>query len=184
MWNAGIIAGKPPARKTQTTLGCLYDVNMADTLLNGSQEADENPPSADSTPRQHWSSTTMMTDHYPFAELVREVLSPGAVGALEQLTPRIREIYGLDTLLDTLLPQGERAAHAESLSSRVKRIVRMLPPDVSAMPNEVFTAIEFLIYEIHGEPVVLGEAILRLEILADEIRTRPLLYDLMMNRAN
>ena len=126
----------------------------------------------------------MTMSHYPFAELVREVLSPGAVGALEQLTPRIREIYGLDTLLDTQLPADLREAHAESLANRVRRIVRLLPPDVSAMPNEVFTAIEFLVYEVHGEPIMIGEALLRLEILADEIRTRPLLYDLMMNRAN
>lgn len=121
---------------------------------------------------------------YPFADLVRQVLTPGAVGVLEQLTQRIREIYGLDQLLDTQLPVDLRDEHAATLENRVRRIVRMLPPDVSPMPNEVFTAIEFLMYEIHGEPVMIGEALLRLEILADEIRTRPLLYDLMMNRAN
>ena len=129
------------------------------------------------------SENPLMTQ-YPFGELAREVLSPGAVGALEQLTPRIREIYGLEQLLDTPLPAHLRDEHAETLANRVRRIVRLLPPDVSAMPNEVFTAIEFLLYEIHGEPVLIGEALLRLEILADEIRTRPLLYDLMMNRAN
>lgn len=121
---------------------------------------------------------------YPYEELVREVLSPGACGALEQLTPRIREIWGLEKLLDTPLPREMREEHAESLVRRVRRIVRMLPPDVSTTPNEVFTAIEFLVYEVHGEPVQLGEAILRLEILADEIRARPLLHDLIMNRAN
>lgn len=52
------------------------------------------------------------------------------------------------------------------------------------MPNEVFTAIEFLLYEIDGEPIKIGEAILRLEILADEIRARPLLHDMLMGRAN
>lgn len=130
--------------------------------------------------------TVFNTDQqrYPFADLVRQVLTPGAVGVLEQLTQRIREIYGLDQLLDTQLPLDMREEHAATLENRVRRIVRMLPPDVSPMPNEVFTAIEFLMYEIHGEPVLIGEALLRLEILADEIRTRPLLYDLMMNRAN
>ena len=52
------------------------------------------------------------------------------------------------------------------------------------MPNEVFTAIEFLIYEVHGQPMQLGEAIMRLEVLAEEIRARPLLHDLVTGRAN
>lgn len=121
---------------------------------------------------------------YHFRELVRDVLSPGAVGTLEQLTPRILEIYGLAELLDRRLPLEEREEHAERLVTRVKRVVRLLPADVSPMPNEVFTAIEFLMYEIDGEPIKIGEAILRLEILADEIRSRPLLHDMLMGRAN
>jgi hypothetical protein len=112
------------------------------------------------------------------------VLSPGAVGTLEQLTPRILEIYGLAELLDRQLPAALRDEHAERLVTRVKRVVRLLPADVSPMPNEVFTAIEFLLYEIDGEPIKIGEAILRLEILADEIRARPLLHDMLMGRAN
>jgi hypothetical protein len=121
---------------------------------------------------------------YPFRDLVNDVLSPGAVGTLEQLTPRILEIYGLDTLLDRELPAAQRDEHAERLVTRIKRVVRLLPADVSPMPNEVFTAIEFLLYEIDGEPIQIGEAILRLEILADEIRSRPLLHDMLMQRAN
>jgi hypothetical protein len=121
---------------------------------------------------------------YHFRDLVEDVLSPGAVGTLEQLTPRILEIYGLGELLDRQLPADMRDEHAERLVTRVKRVVRLLPADVSPMPNEVFTAIEFLLYEIDGEPVKIGEAILRLEILADEIRARPLLHDLLMGRAN
>ena len=121
---------------------------------------------------------------YPFRDLVSDVLSPGAVGTLEQLTPRILEIYGLAELLDRQLPADLRDEHAERLITRVRRVVRLLPADVSPMPNEVFTAIEFLLYEIDGQPIKIGEAILRLEILADEIRSRPLLHDMLMGRAN
>jgi hypothetical protein len=121
---------------------------------------------------------------YPFVELLREVISPGAVGALTQLAERIHEIYGLDALLDEQLPLAERERHADVLTTRLKRVVRLLPADVSPMPNEVFTAIEFLIYEVHGQPIQLGEAIMRLEVLAEEIRARPLLHDLVTGRAN
>jgi hypothetical protein len=126
----------------------------------------------------------MGVEHYLFRDLVNDVLSPGAVGTLEQLTPRILEIYGLAELLDRQLPAAQRDEHAERLVTRIKRVVRLLPADVSPMPNEVFTAIEFLLYEIDGEPIKIGEAILRLEILADEIRARPLLHDMLMGRAN
>jgi hypothetical protein len=128
-----------------------------------------------------------VSDHaecYAYRDLVRDVLSPGAVGALEQLSSRILEIYDLPELLETQLPLEQRDEHAERLVSRVRRVVRLLPPDISPMPNEVFTAIEFLQYEIRGEPIVLGQAIMRLEILAEEIRERPLLHDLMLGRAN
>jgi hypothetical protein len=121
---------------------------------------------------------------YPFRELVSDVLSPVALGTLEQLTSPILEIYGLDQLLDAPLPLAQRAEHAERLVGRVRRIIRMLPPEVSPLPNEVFTAVEFLVHEVRGEPVHLGQAILRLEFLADEIRARPLLHDLVMGRAN
>ncbi|HUG14798.1 MAG TPA: hypothetical protein VMM78_07225 [Thermomicrobiales bacterium] len=127
---------------------------------------------------------TTHDESYEFRDLVREVLSPGALGALEQLSGRILEIYDLPELLDTRLPVEQRDEHAERLVTRVKRVIRLLPPDISTTPNEVFTAIEFLQYEIHGEPIVIGQAILRLEILAEEIRDRPLLHDLMMGRAN
>jgi hypothetical protein len=128
-----------------------------------------------------WDATT---ESYAFHELARDVLSPGAVSALEQLSPRICEIYGLDDLLCEQLPREQREAHAEALANRVRRVVRLLPPGISPVPNEVFTAIEFLIYEIHKEPILIGQAIVRLETLADEIRARPLLHDLVMNRAN
>ena len=123
-------------------------------------------------------------DVYPFRELLQDVISPVAVGTMEQLSERIHEIYALPALLDAALPAAERERHAEVLTTRLQRIVRCLPPHVSSLPNEVFTAIEFLVYEIHHRPVDLGEAILRLEILADEIRARPLLHDLMLGRAN
>ncbi|RIK44337.1 MAG: hypothetical protein DCC58_08360 [Chloroflexi bacterium] len=123
-------------------------------------------------------------DSYPFRDLLRDVLSPGAVGALEQLSDRILDIYGLDLLLEERLPLDDRPRHVEALETRLKRVVRFLPPEVSPMPNEVYTAIEFLMYEIHGEPVRVGEAWLRLELLADEIRARPLLHDLVTGRAN
>jgi hypothetical protein len=129
-------------------------------------------------------SEHLTISEYAFRELVADTLSPGAVGVLEQLSSRILEIYELPELLDTPLPVAERDEHAERLLNRVRRVVRLLPPGISPMPNEVFTAIEFLIYEIHGEPVRIGQAILRLELLADEIRERPLLHDLLMNRAN
>lgn len=123
-------------------------------------------------------------DSYSFRELARDVLSPGAVGALEQLSGRICEIYGLEHLLCEQLPCQQREEHAEALANRVRRVVRLLPPGISPIPNEVFTAIEFLIYEVHQEPILIGQAIFRLETLADEIRAHPLLHDLVMNRAN
>src|SRR5690349_5968688 len=114
---------------------------------------------------EHYDGMDFDAGYYPFRDLVNDVLSPGAVGTLEQLTPRILEIYGFDALLDRKLPAALRDEHAERLVTRIKRVVRLLPADVSPMPNEVFTAIEFLLYEIDGEPVKIGEAILRLEIL-------------------
>jgi hypothetical protein len=129
-------------------------------------------------------TTDSTTGSYAFRELARDVLSPGAVSALEQLAPCIREIYGLEELLCAQLPVDLRDAHAEALANRIRRVVRLLPPGISPVPNEVFTAIEFLIYEIHQEPIWIGQAIVRLETLADEIRARPLLHDLVMNRAN
>ena len=121
---------------------------------------------------------------YPFRELLAHVLSPGAFGAIDQLEERIFDIYGLHRLLDAPLPAADRARHQEALTTRIRRVARLLPPDVSPMANEVFTAIEFLVYEIHGEPVRIGEALARLETLAEEIRARPLLHDLVLNRAN
>ena len=121
---------------------------------------------------------------YPFVELLRDVISPGAVGALTQLSERIHEIYGLDALLDEQLPLAERDRHADVLATRLRRVVRLLPADVSPMPNEVFTAIDFLIYQVQGQPIQIGEAIMRLEVLAEEIRDRPLLHDLVTGRAN
>src|SRR6476620_1352932 len=106
-----------------------------------------------------------LIENYPYRELLHDVISPVAVGAMEQLSDRIHEIYGLNQLLDTPLPLAERERHAEVLTTRLRRIVRCLPPHISPLPNEVFTAVEFLVYEVHRRPVELGEALLRLEIL-------------------
>ena len=123
-------------------------------------------------------------DAYTFRDLLRTVLSPVAFGAMEQLSERILDIYGLETLFDTHLPKDERERHTDVLTARIRRVTRFLPPEVSPMPNEVYTAIEFLMYEIRGDPVHVGEAWMRLELLADEIRARPLLHDLVLGRAN
>lgn len=123
-------------------------------------------------------------DSYLFEDLCKEVLSPGAVGAMDQLRDEILMIYDLPELLDTRLPVEERITHADKLRTRLQRVVRLLPAGVSPMPNEVFTAIEFLVYEVHERPIRIGEAIVRLELLADEIRGRPLLHDLVTGRAN
>jgi hypothetical protein len=125
-----------------------------------------------------------MDNSYPFADLCKEILSPGALGTLEQLRDEILNIYSLPKLLDTRLPAADRQYHADKLRTRLQRVVKLLPPGVSPMPNEVFTAIEFLVYEVHERPILIGEAILRLELLADEIRGRPLLHDLVIGRAN
>jgi hypothetical protein len=123
-------------------------------------------------------------ESYRFEDLCKEVLSPGAVGAMDQLRDEILTIYDLPELLDTRLPVLERVSHAEKLRTRLQRVVRLLPAGVSPMPNEVFTAIEFLVYEVHERPIRIGEAIIRLELLAAEIRERPLLHDLVTGRAN
>lgn len=123
-------------------------------------------------------------ESYLFEDLCNEVLSPGAVGAMDQLREEILMIYDLPELLDTRLPVMERVTHAEKLRTRLQRVVRLLPAGVSPMPNEVFTAIEFLVYEVHQRPIRIGEAIVRLELLAAEIRERPLLHDLVTGRAN
>jgi hypothetical protein len=122
--------------------------------------------------------------HYPFVELLREALSPAALGVLTQLAPRVREIYGLERLFDEPLPSAARPQHYERLTTRIQRVTSLLPADVSPTANEVFSALEFLVYEIHAQPIVIGEALTRLQILADEIRARPLLNDLVAGRAN
>ncbi len=121
---------------------------------------------------------------YIYRELCQEILSPGAVGAMEQLEPHILNIYGLDELLDTRLPHIDRPDHADKITTRLSRLTKLLPPDVSSMPNEIFTAIEFLVYEIEQRPVRVGEAWMRLELLAEEIRARPLMHDLITGLAN
>ena len=123
-------------------------------------------------------------DSYPFAELCREILSPGAIGTMQQLHDEILDIYGLPELLETPLPVENRDHHVDKLRTRLQRVVKLLPAGISPMPNEVFTALEFLVYEVHGQPILIGEAIIRLEMLADEIRGRPLLHDLLTGRAN
>jgi hypothetical protein len=121
---------------------------------------------------------------YVYRELCREILSPGAVGAMEQLERMILDIYDLEELLDTRLPHHLRPDHADKIVNRLARLSKLLPPDVSRMPNEIFTAIEFIVYEIEQRPVHIGEAWMRLELLADEIRARPLVHDLITGLAN
>lgn len=128
--------------------------------------------------------TVPPSDSYPFRELCAEVLSPGAVGVMEELHDEILNIYGLSELLETRLPRSEWDDHATLLEDRLRRVSRLLPTGVSPMPNEVFTAVEFLIYEVEQRPIHVGEALVRLELLADEIRSRPLLHSLVTGRAN
>lgn len=125
-----------------------------------------------------------MVETYAYREFLEQVISPIALSVIDRLTPQISEIYSLGELLDAQLPSGERTVHEARFVERLTRIVRLLPPDVSPMANEVFTAIEFLIYEIHGEPVKVGVAWARLEELGDEIRSDPLLQSLLTGRAN
>ena len=119
-----------------------------------------------------------------YREFLSAVISPMALSLLERLTPVIAEIYQLDTLLDAELPLEHRAALAERFTDRLRRIVALLPPHVSPMPNEIFTAVEFLLYEVRGEPIRIGLAIARLEELAEEFRADPLLHSLITGRAN
>jgi len=126
----------------------------------------------------------MTVDTYAYREFLEQVISPIALSVIDRLSSQISEIYDLAELLDAQLPSGDRTLHEERFTERLTRIVRLLPPDVSPMANEVFTAIEFLIYEIHGEPVRVGVAWARLEELGDEIRSDPLLQSLLTGRAN
>jgi hypothetical protein len=121
---------------------------------------------------------------YAFRDLCREILSPGAVGVLEQLEGDILAIYDLSELLDARLPRGDKADHADLIVTRIGRLSKMLPADISRMPNEIFTAIEFIVYEILKRPVNIGEAWLRLDLLAEEFRARPLIHELVTGRAN
>ncbi|MDI3340664.1 MAG: hypothetical protein QJR03_09045 [Sphaerobacter sp.] len=126
----------------------------------------------------------MVEDTYPYRELLERVISPVAISILERMTPVISSIYDLDELLDARLPTTEQALHEAQFSERLQRIVRLLPPDISPMPNEIFTAIEFLIYHVRGEPIRLGLAIARLEELSYEIKADPMLHQLVTGRAN
>lgn len=121
---------------------------------------------------------------YPYREFLRPLISPVALSVLERMTPVISDIYDLDQLLETPMSPDHRAEHEELFTERLRRIVRLLPPEVSPMPNEVFTAIEFLIYQIHGEPIRIGLAIARLEELGDEIKADPTLHSVVTGRAN
>lgn len=126
----------------------------------------------------------MTVDTYAYREFLEQVISPVAVSVIDRMSDQISEIYSLPEILTARLPSDQRMEHEVRFTERLTRIVRMLPPDVSPMANEVFTAIEFLIYEIHGEPVKVGIALARLEELGDEIRADPLLHDLITGRAN
>ncbi len=126
----------------------------------------------------------MTEETYAFREFLEPLISPVAVSVIDRMSVQISEIYSLPEVLTARLPIDQRLEHEERFTERLTRIVRMLPADVSPMANEIFTAIEFLIYEIHGEPVKVGVALARLEELGDEIRSDPLLHDLITGRAN
>lgn len=126
----------------------------------------------------------MHAETYQYRDFLAGVISPTALSILERMTPAIQEIYQLDELLDVSIPVRDREMHEDRFSERLRRIVRMLPPDISPTPNEVFTAIEFMIYEIHEEPILIGLAIARLEELGDEMKADPLLHSLVTGRAN
>ncbi len=126
----------------------------------------------------------MSIETYEFREFLQQVISPVALSVIDRMSSQISEIYSLPEILTAQLPVDQREAHQDRFTERLTRIVSMLPPDVSPMANEIFTAIEFLIYEIHGEPVKVGVALARLEELGDEIRSDPLLHDLITGRAN
>ncbi|MEX2426348.1 MAG: hypothetical protein WD401_06240 [Thermomicrobiaceae bacterium] len=121
---------------------------------------------------------------YTYRDFLRSVISPAAISVLERLFPVISDLYALDELLETPLPIEDHDIHRDRFLTRLKRIVGMLPTHISPMPNEVFCAIEFLVHEIHGEPILLGQAILRLEYLGDEIKSDPLLHSLVTGKAN
>ena len=121
---------------------------------------------------------------YTYRDFLRNVISPSAISVLERMYPTISELYALDELLDVPLPVEDYSIHRDRFLTRLKRIVGMLPPHISPMPNEVFCAIEFMVHEIKGEPILLGQAILRLEYLGDEIKSDPLLHSLVTGKAN
>jgi hypothetical protein len=126
----------------------------------------------------------LTTATYPYREFLQDVISPTAISVIERMDPLISEIYAVDELLETPIPREDRELHRERFTARLKRIVGMLPPHISPMPNEVFTAIEFLVHEIRGEPILIGVAIYRLESLGDEIKSDPLLHSLVTGKAN
>jgi hypothetical protein len=121
---------------------------------------------------------------YTYREFLASVISPSAISVLDRLYPTISELYAIDELLDAPLPVEDHAIHRDRFMERLQRIVKMLPEHISPMPNEVFCAIEFLVHEINGEPILLGQAILRLEYLGEEIKADPLLHSLLTGRAN
>lgn len=121
---------------------------------------------------------------YSYREFLHGVISPAAISVLERMYPVISQLYSVDVILDEQLPREDYSIHRERFLERLKRIVGTLPPHVSPMPNEVFCAIEFLVHEIHGRPILLGQAIFRLEYLGDEIKADPLLHSLVTGKAN
>lgn len=126
----------------------------------------------------------MPAETVEYRDFLRDIISPTALSLLERMTPVIYDIYNIDVLLDAEVPQVDQADLQTRFTDRLGRIVRLLPPEISPMANEVYTAIEFLLYEIQGEPILVGLALARLEELSDEIRADPLLHSLVLGRAN
>lgn len=121
---------------------------------------------------------------YTYREFLQSVISPAAISVVDRMFPVISELYSVDEILNVPLPAEDYSIHRERFLKRLKRIVGTLPPHISPMPNEVFCAIEFLVHEIHGRPIMLGQAIFRLEYLGDEIKSDPLLHSLVTGKAN
>jgi hypothetical protein len=121
---------------------------------------------------------------YTYREFLQTVISPSAISVLERMYPIIAQLYAVDQLLEAPVPIEDEAINRQRFLRRLRRIVGMLPPHISPMPNEVFCAIEFLVHEIQGEPILLNQAILRLEFLGEEIKADPLLHSLVTGKAN
>ncbi len=119
-----------------------------------------------------------------YREVLQPILSPAALTLLERLTPLICMLYELERLLETEVPMVEHQRLRARVTGRLKQIVTLLPPDVPATANEVFTAIEVLVMDVLGRELRVSEEIARLEALSEAFHTDPLLYQLARGQVN